>query len=197
MLGFLSYPANIVLGGVAAFILALPLVTLVPAAIALARAFSTWRETGDDAVFTNTFREFGATWRRSLIVGLVSLVLIVILVVDMVFLLTQLTGAGGPQPAIIFSAAVIPIGAVVSLALFAIPVAAAQERDGTARQWIRTAVTLLIARPLQSLEMLVVLATVLLICVALPTLIPFVGISVPIYLGVILWGTPRDSPRRR
>ncbi len=195
ILGFLSYPANIALGGVAAFILALPLVTLVPAAIALARAFSMWRETGNDAVFTNTFREFGATWRRSLWIGLASLVLLVILVVDVAFLVAQLTGDGGPQPAIIFSAAVVPIGAVISLVLLSVPVAAAQHRNGTPRQWIRAAAALLVAKPLASLEMLVVLVTVLLSCVVLPTLIPFIGISVPIYLGVILWGTPPDSSR--
>lgn len=197
MLGFLSYPANIALGGVAAFILALPLVTLVPAAIALARAFSTWRETGNDAVFTNTFREFGATWRRSLCLGLASLVLLVILVADIVFLLGQLTGDGGPQTALLFAAAVIPVGAVFSLVLLSIPVAAAQQRDGTSRQWIRAGATLLVTRPLQSLGMMVVLLTALLGCLALPTLVPFAGMSVPIYLAVVLWGAPVGSSRPR
>ncbi|MEO5781526.1 DUF624 domain-containing protein [Arthrobacter oryzae] len=197
VLGFLSYPANIALGGVAALVLALPLVTLLPAAIALARAFSTWRETGNDAVFTNTFREFGATWRRSLVIGLVSLVILVILVADIVFLVTQLTVGGAPQPVILVSAAVIPIGAVVSLVLLSIPVAAAQHRDETARHWIRAAVGLVVAKPLASLGILVVLLTVLLACIALPTLVPFAGMSVPIYAAIVLWGTPAgdSSPR--
>ncbi len=197
MLGFLSYPANIALGGVAAFVLALPLVTLIPASIALARAFATWRETGNDSVFTNTFREFGATWRRSLVIGLISLVVMVILVADIFFLVTQLAVGGAPQPVILVAAAVIPIGAVVSLVLLSIPVAAAQHRDGTARQWLRAAVGLVVGRPLASLGMLVVFATVLLACVALPTLVPFAGMSVPIYAAVVLWGTPAGDSQPR
>lgn len=197
MLVFLSYPANVALGGVAAFILALPLVTLIPAAIALARAFASWRETGNDAVFTNTFREFGATWRRSLLIGLASLVILVILVADIMFLVTQLTVGGAPQPVILISAAVIPIGAVVSLVLLSVPVAAAQHRDATAGQWIRAAVGLVVAKPLASLGMLVVLATVLLACIALPTLMPFAGMSVPIYAAVLFWGTPAGDSRPR
>ena len=112
------------------------------------------------------------------------------MVADIVFLVTQLTVGGAPQPVILVSAAVIPIGAVVSLVLLSIPVAAAQHRDAPGRQWIRAGIGLVVAKPLASLGMLVVLVTVLVACIALPTLVPFAGMSVPIYAAIVLWGTP-------
>lgn len=197
MLAFLSYPTNIVLGGIAAFILALPLVTLLPSAIALARAFALWRENGDDAVFTNTFREFAATWKRSLGIGAVSFGLLTILASDIAFLAEQLSNKNGSQIAILFAAAVVPLGALISLLLLAIPVAAAQQSDATGREWIRAAFTLLLAKPFQSLKVAVVLATVILCSVALPTLIPFISISVPTYLAAILWAAPVCRSQQR
>lgn len=197
MLAFLSYPTNIALGGIAAFILALPLVTLVPSAIALARAFSLWRENGDDAVFTNTFREFRGTWRRSLGLGIVAFVLLAILLTDVVFLAAQLTNKEDSPIAILFSAAVLPIGALICLLALAIPVAVVQQPDATAREWIRAAFATLVTKPLQSLKVLIVVATVVLSCVALPTLIPIIGISIPTYVAVVLLGTPVGGTRQR
>lgn len=197
MLAFLSYPTNIILGGIAAFILALPLVTLLPSAIALTRAFARWRENGDDAVFTNTFREFGATWKRSLGIGAVSFGLLTILATDIAFLAAQLSNKNGSQIAILFSAAVIPVGVLVTLLLLAIPVAAGQQSDATAREWIRAAFALFLTKPFQSLKVLVVLATVLISCVALPTLIPFISISIPTYLAAILWSAPVGGSQQR
>lgn len=197
VLGFLSYPANIVLGGLAAFLLALPVVTLMPAAIALARAFSSWRDTGNDEVFTNTFREFAATWRRSLGLGFVALVPLALLVGDILFLLARLADEGGNPLALLISAAFIPVAAVLCLMLLAIPVAAAHEREGSWRTWLRAAAVLVVMKPLNSFMVLLVLLTVLLVCIVFPTMIPFIGISAPIYLALVFWATQSSGVRSR
>jgi len=188
LLGLFAYPANIGLGGFAAFLLALPLVTLLPAAIALARAFELWRSNGDDAVFTNTFREFAATWRRSIGVGILAAVSVVLLTVDGLFLSAQLT-SGSAGIAVLFAAAAIPVAAVVGMALLAIPVAAARDRAGTMREWLALAAHLIAVMPLRSLFLLVFTVAFLLTCLLLPTVLPFVGLSLPVFFALITWRT--------
>lgn len=195
LLALCAYPANIGLGGVAAFLLALPLVTLLPAAIALARAFALWRTNGDDAVFTNTFREFAATWRRSIGVGILAFVSVALLAVDGVFLTAQLS-SGSASLAVLFAAAAIPVAIVVGMALLAIPVAAARNRDGSMREWLSLAGHLIAVMPLRSLFLLAFTVAFLVTCLLLPTVLPFVGVSVPIFFAIITWGTASADVRR-
>ena len=52
VLGWLAYPANLAFAGIAAFVLALPLVTALSAAIAVGVALDRWRDGDETGVFT-------------------------------------------------------------------------------------------------------------------------------------------------
>lgn len=187
----LSYPANIVLGGFAASILALGVVTALPAAVALARALRAWREDDDDdAVFTNTFREFGATWRRTLPTGAVMAGISAVLLINALFLLSRL-GTASAGPAILAAAAALPVAAVAALAFLAIPVTAARQPDASAPEWRTDAARLVILHPARSLLVLILTMALLATCLLLPTILPFVAFSIPGYLALATW--PSDE----
>ena len=187
LLTWLSYPMNIALGGLAAFLLALPIVTLLPAMIALGRSLARWICDGDDAVFTNTFREFAAIWRRSLPMGVVAAVVLVVLVADFLFLAIQITtGTSGLE--IVMAAAAVPFSILALMFGLAIPIAAATLPGGTRRQWIRGAVVIIVRKPSRSILVFLGACAVVTLCVLLPSLAPFVLLSGPLLLGVLLWG---------
>ncbi|WP_052367227.1 DUF624 domain-containing protein [Paraoerskovia marina] len=184
----LAYPANIVLGGLAATLLAIPVVTALPAAVALARALHAWRVDGDDAVFTNTFREFGATWRRTLPTGAVTAGAGALLLVDALFLVSRL-GTPDAGFAVLAAAAALPVAVVLVLAFLAIPVAAARHRDADAATWRREAARLVVLQPVRSAVVLVLSTGLVATCMLLPTMLPFLAFSVPGYLALATWQT--------
>lgn len=193
LLTALSYPANLALGGAAAFLLGLGVVTLLPALIALARALHSWRRDGDDAVFTNTFREFARTWRRSIGLGIVVGLSLMLLTVDALFLLAQLT-TNSQSLAVAFAAAAIPVAAVLLLGLLAVPIAAARLPQARMREWLLVAGHLIAAQGLRSLFLLVLTLAFLATCLLLPTVLPFFGYSIPLYFALITWTTTLDDP---
>lgn len=189
----LAYPANLAFAGFAGFILALPLVTALPAAVAAARSMDGWLREDSTTVFTSTFREFAATWRRTLPLGVLTAVLVAILTVDVLFLWSQLaTGTNGL--ALAMGAATVPVAISVALMLLALPVAASRNRDGTARQWLVEAAYLVTSRPLRATILLALSAAVTLTCVLIPTLVPFFWLSVPAYLALTSLGAPAAVP---
>ena len=193
-LRFLAYPANLAFAGLAAFVLALPLITALPAAIAAARSIDGWLHDGDTTVFTSTFREFGATWRRTLPLGILTVVILAMLTFDGAFLWAQMaTGTRGP--ALALGAASIPVAVSVGLMLLALPVAASRNRDGTVRHWLLEAGYLVTTRPLQATVLLALSSAVTITLVLVPTIIPFFGISVPVYLALVSLGAP-STPRQ-
>ena len=193
LLAAMAYPANLAFVGVAALILALPVVTILPASVAAARALRLWLQDGETAVFTATFREFGATWRRTLPLGVASVAVVLLLLVDSVFLGQQLSaaGAGASPVALVLAAATVPVALAVTLLLLALPVAAARSREGTRRQWLLEAGYLIARRPVQALIMLAIVLVFVLTCYLLPTLVPFFGLSLPVYLALATLG--RDT----
>lgn len=194
LLSALATPANIVLGGLAAFLLALGVITALPAMIALARALTRWLRDKEDAVFTNTFREFGATWRRSLPLGVFAAFVTLVLAADIVFLLAKMT-SGTSTLAIVFAAAAIPVGVIFMLMLLAVPVAASRLPEASRGEWMQEVAQLLLRYPVRSAAMLLIGIAVTVGCVLLPTLIPFVALSLPVYAGLRVWGyQPTPSP---
>ncbi|MGV8896083.1 MAG: DUF624 domain-containing protein [Rhodoglobus sp.] len=187
LLGALTYPGNIILGSVAVLVLSLGVITALPAAIALARAFASWTAHGDDKVFTNTFREFARTWRRTLGLGVVAVVVFGIMVADGLFLSFQLSLPGGSL-ALLFSAAVLPLSAVACVYTVAITAAATLNTEANASTWIREAFVLMLGSPRRSLLVLLTVVAVVVTCLLLPTLAPFAAIAVPVYVGVRCWG---------
>jgi uncharacterized membrane protein YesL len=191
LLGALAYPANLAFAGVATLILSLGVVTTLPACIASARALSGWLRHGDTAVFTSIFRQFARTWRRSLPLGVASALVVAVLVVDIVFLSAQLSG-GTPLVALLMTAATVPIAIAVSLILLAIPVAATRSPEAGPKQWMIEAGYLVARRPGRAIFLLALVIALALTFYLLPTLAPFFGLSLPVYLALVSLG---DSQR--
>ncbi|MDZ8200378.1 YesL family protein [Microbacterium sp. SSW1-59] len=187
-LGALMYPANVVVGAIAVLILSVPVVTILPATLALSRAYAAWVHEGDDAVFTNTFREFRATWRRSLPLGLGATVILAVLVVDGVFLIRELT-AETPSIGLLFAAATVPLAVAAAVYFFAVAAAGAAAPDGSRRDWLALGGRLMLAMPGRSLAVAAVVVVCVLASTLLPTLAPFVLISVPAVTATGLWLT--------
>ncbi|GAA3634886.1 hypothetical protein GCM10022200_17670 [Microbacterium awajiense] len=198
LLAALSYPANLIFGAVAALALALPVITALASAIALARAFRSWSHDDDDRVFTNTFREFAATWRRSLPLSVVATLVLGVIAADLVFLAYQLSD-GGSGVGVIVGAMALPVAAVCPLYALAVAAAAAALPDATARGWLGGAGRLMFSSPGRSFGVFAVAAATAAIGVILPTLLPFIVFALPVYAAVRLW-LPRPpeaaGPRR-
>ncbi|WP_418275364.1 hypothetical protein ACNHYB_10880 [Isoptericola jiangsuensis] len=192
-LRLLTYPANIVLGGLVAFVLAVPLVTLLPVAVALARALSVWHVQGDDAVVTSLLRELRATWRRTWRAGLVVGVAVALLVIDVLFLLSRFATSGAGLAALLVGAAV-PVACALLLMLLLVPVSSSRDREGDLRSWAGHAATLVVGSPGRALLVLVLAAAVVGICVVLPTIGPFVLLSLPLDLAVRTWPAREEEP---
>lgn len=192
-LRFLAYPANLAFAGVAAFVLALPLVTALPAAVAAARSMDDWLREGSDTVFTSTFREFAASWRRTLPLGVLAAVIVAMLMLNGAFLWAQLA-RGTSGPALALGAATIPVAVSAGLFLLALPVAATRNRDGTAREWLVEAGYLVTSRPLRAAGLLALSSAMVVTFAFVPTVIPFFGISVPVYLALVSLGGPDSAP---
>ncbi|GIJ00584.1 putative membrane protein YesL [Sediminihabitans luteus] len=186
----LGYPANLALAGVVAFLVAVPLVTAFPAAVALARALARWQDDGDDAVATNVVRELRATWRRTWRTGVLVGVALVLLTVDVLFLVAQLSTPSAGA-AVVLGGATVPVVCVVALVLLLVPVAVAGDPDGDVRTWLRGAAGLAARRPLRVVGTLALGGLVAATCVALPTLAPFFLMSLPLDLALRAW--PRAS----
>lgn len=178
LLAILAYPPNLALAGLAGFLLALPVVTWLVAWIAAGRALHAWPAEGDHRVFVGTFREFGAVWRRSLPVSVLATVVVAVLTTNVLFLGTQDTPV-----AFLFGAATVP-AAAAALVVLMLSAATAVDREASMRQWLRTATALAAARPLSSLVLLVIVAGFRVTCVLLPTIVPFFGVSLPVWLGL-------------
>lgn len=173
-LRWLAYPANLAFAGIAGFVIALGVVTWLCAAVALVRALQRWLEDDLDTVFTTTFRELAATWRRTLPLSIAATVVVALVVADVVFLVTR----SSPW-AVLLLAALVPLAALGALMVAHLPAAAALARDGSARQWLRLALGLVVTAPARSAGVLVVLVTWVALCTVLPTLVPVLGLSVP------------------
>lgn len=194
LLAALAYPANLVLAGIAATIVSLGVVTVLPAAVAATRALDGWLRHGDDAVFTATFRELRATWRRTLPLGLAATACTLVLTVNAVFLWHRSDG-GTVGPALVLGAATAVVGCAVALLLLALPVAATRSPDARPREWLVEAAYLVARRPVRSLLLLVLVVGVLGTLWLLPTLAPFVAVSVPAYLALVTLGHEPSTER--
>lgn len=183
----MAYPANLAFAGLAAFLLALPLVTALGAAVAAARSMDGWLREGNDAVFTTTFREFALTWRRTLVPGVAAVAVVVVLSVDSIFLMRQLSAGTSPL-ALLLAAGTVPLDVAVALLLLAFPVAAAHSRDDSAKAWLVEAGYLVTRRPVRASMLLLITVAFTLTCYLLPTAVPFFGLSVPVYLALVSLG---------
>jgi len=185
LLGVLVHPMNVAAAGLAAAVLSLGVVTAVPAVIAASRSMRRWLDGEEHAVFTGVFREFAATWRRSLPLGVGVVVVMAMLVVDIAFLTAQLEQGSAIATALL--AATAPVALALGLLLLALPASAALQPDASARAWLVGAGALVARRPFTALLLLIGEVTFALLCYLFPTLLPFFGASLPAYLALLVW----------
>lgn len=92
VLGWLEHPVNLVIANLVWFVLALPLITWLAAAVALAVAVDAWFEDGDDRMVRNVLAAWRATWRRTLPLGVASGAIGLVLGANALFLSTRPSG---------------------------------------------------------------------------------------------------------
>ena len=188
LLALLTPIANLALAGLAAFLLALPLVTAPAAAAAAGVALRGTREDEEDSAFLGTFRAWRATWRRTLGVSVLGALLSAVIAVNWLFLLSRESPV-----AIVALGAMVPVTLLLLLLLVHFPAAVAWSTDGGPGEWLRTSFALSLASPLRSLAVCVVVVTWGALCLLLPTIVPFFGLSFPVFVGLV----SADSQRRR
>ena len=182
---FVASPA---LAGAAFCLLAVGVVTWLPALAAAAHTLQDWRTDGSGRCFTGTLRAFPRQWRRLRREALVSTALLLLCVSNTIFLL----GRGGPVLVLL------PVQGVVFLALavYGVSLAAvsAVDQDSDARQWRRTALAFAFGSPRRTLVLAGALV-VLPVAVAPVPLGPLLlGPTLPLLLALSL-RAPAD-PRR-
>ncbi|GAA2180515.1 hypothetical protein GCM10009785_11660 [Brooklawnia cerclae] len=130
-LDYLAYPA---MAGVAFVVLALGVVTWLPALAAAGRALDGWRTNGDTSVLTGTFRAFRRYARVLMPHAVVSTLALALLAIDVIFL----SGRSGPVALALF---MICLGLVLVLLIYhvALAVVAATRPDESVGEWIRGA----------------------------------------------------------
>lgn len=186
VLEYLAYPA---FAGVAWWLLALGVVTWLPALAAMAHALQRWRVDGEARCFTGTFAAFPRYWRRLWRHSLVSTAAFGVLGANLVFL------ADRPHPAA-YALLAAQLGIVIALVPYHVGVAvtAARAPEAALADWRRGALVLAFGSAPRGLALLG--AAIVTPVVTLP--VPFgpllFGPSLPVLLGLVL-AESRDPDR--
>jgi uncharacterized membrane protein YesL len=176
-LEWVAYPA---LGGAAFCLLALGIVTWLPALAAVAAALQRWRRDGDTRCFTGVLRAFPRYWRALWRHALVATAVPAAILVAIVFL------AGRPEPLAIPLLAV-QVGGLAAFVVYHLALAVVAGHDPAApASWRARALVLGFGSPRRGLALLA--AAVLAPVVALPLAIgPLLfGPSLPVLCGLVL-----------
>jgi uncharacterized membrane protein YesL len=176
-LEWVAYPA---LGGAAFCLLALGVVTWLPALAALAAAMQHWRVAGDTRCFTGVLRAFPRYWRALWRHTLVATAVPAAILVAIVFL------AGRPEPLAIPLLAV-QVGGLAAFAVYHLALAVVAGHDLTApATWRGRALVLGFGSPRRGLALLgaLVLAPVVGLPLAVGPLL--FGPSLPVLCGLVL-----------
>lgn len=163
-------------------LVSLPLLTLLPAAIALQRALLKTVIEGRPGVSRSFFREFAWAWSRFRYVGLAVPAAMAAAVFSILFWLAT-PGAAG----VLALCVIIPICGLGAAAYVALLAASMAIEDGaTRKELIRATRSLLLSNALPLAGCVVVLGTWLLLALRLPTLIPIGSGLVPALLAWLL-----------
>ncbi len=177
-LEYVAYPAT---AGAAGTILALGVVTWLPALAATAYGLQSWRRDGTTRIFTEVLRGWRHYRRTLLPHSVLALVAVLVLGTNLYFL----AGRSGLAAFALFLGQV-GILALIVLYHLALAVCAGRAPDQTVRQWRRWALVLAFARPGRGLGLLAtaVAATILTVPVPLGPLL--FGASVPLLYGLYM-----------
>ncbi|HEY6740683.1 MAG TPA: hypothetical protein VI076_17705 [Actinopolymorphaceae bacterium] len=188
-LAWVAYPA---LAGAGFVVLALGVVTWLPALAAMADTLRAWRRDGEERCFLGVFVAFPRYLRTLLPHAVVSTVVTALLAVDIVFLL------GRPEPvAFLLLCGVVGLGGVFVLYHLGLAVAAACCPEGGPDVWRRRALVLAFGSPRRTVAWLasVVAAPVLSLPVPFGPLL--LGPSLPILVGLAFDGRHPSTPHRQ
>lgn len=168
----MEWIANPALAGLAFCLLALGIVTWLPALAAAAYALQRWRADGEQRCFAITFAVFGAYWRALWRHSVTVSIAAGVLAANMVFL------AGQPS-AVAFALLAAQVGIATALWVYHLGLAAVAAVYGPQTQprtWRRAALTVVFGRPRRGLALLAA-------AVAAPIL------TLPVAVGPLLLGT--------
>lgn len=180
---FVAQPA---LAGAAFCLLALGVVTWLPALAAAGSALQDWRRDGAGRPFTGTLRAFPRLWQALWREGLVATAVLVVLILNCLFLLD--TGS-----AVSLTLLPVQVGLMAVTAVYALSLAAVHAA-GTDRDPRRGAAVLAFGSPRRTVALLLVLLLAPLAVLPIPLGPLLLGPMIPLLLALSLY-TPID-PRR-
>ncbi|MFD8772304.1 DUF624 domain-containing protein [Streptomyces sp. NPDC056721] len=175
-LEFVAYPAA---AGAAFAVLALGVVTWLPALAALARALQRWRTDGDSHMFSGVLRAFPHYWRSLWRHGLVSTGVVALLVVNTLYLLSS----SSPY-AFVLLAAQAGIAAAVVVHHTALAACAGIAPEASVGSWTRGALTLSFGSPARGTALLGAVVSAALLSLVVPLGPLLLGPSVPVLLAL-------------
>ena len=184
-LEFLAYPAA---AGAAFAVLALGIVTWLPALAAVAYSLQRWRVDGDSRCFTGVFAAFPGYWRALWRHGLLSTAAAVLLISNSLFLL-----GGSSFVSFLVLAAQAGIGAAFVVHHVALAARAGLAPDGSVAGWTRGALVLGFGSVSRGTALLGAAISVPVFSLVVPLGPLLLGPSVPVLLALFL-ADPRRDP---
>ncbi|GAA1369391.1 DUF624 domain-containing protein [Streptomyces beijiangensis] len=175
-LEFLAYPAA---AGAAFTVLALGVVTWLPALAAMACALQRWRAEDDSRCFTGVFEAFPRYWRALWKHSLLSTAAAAVLVANIVYLL------GSSHPiAFVALAAQAGIAAALVIHHVALAAQAGQSPNGSVASWTRGALALGFGSPARGTALLGAVVSAVLLSAVVPLGPLLLGPSIPVVLAL-------------
>ncbi|MEU2070116.1 DUF624 domain-containing protein [Streptomyces anulatus] len=175
-LEFVAYPAA---AGAAFTLLALGVVTWLPALAAMGGALQRWRVDGDSRLFTNTLAAFGGYWRALWLHGLLSTAVAGVLAANTVSLLGRSEAWTFP-----LLAAQVGIAAAFVIHHVALAAVAGRDPDGGVRSWSAGALSLGFGSPARGTALLGAVISAVLLSLVVPLGPLLLGPSVPVLLAL-------------
>ncbi|WP_328472684.1 hypothetical protein [Streptomyces sp. NBC_00448] len=174
---FVAYPA---LAGAAFCVLALGVVTWLPALAAAATALQSWRTDGSDRCFTATLRAFPAQWRRLRGEALLGTAVLLLCVSNTVFLV----GRSGPALALLpVQAVLLAAAAVYAVAL---AVTTTLQPDADRRELHQAAAVFAFGSPWRTLGLVAAVAVLPLSVLPVPLGPVLLGPTLPLMAALSL-----------
>lgn len=187
-LEYVAYPAA---AGAAGTVLALGIVTWLPALASTARGLQDWRTDGETRLFRAVLRAF-PRYRRALLPHSAAGVAVAVLLAANLYFLSGRTGLAA------FALFAGQVGIVALLVLYhlAVAVCAARTPGGSAAGWRREALAFAFGAPSRGLGLLATAVAATILSVVLPLGPLLFGASVPLLYGLHLADRTADGTTR-
>ena len=186
VLELLEHPVNLMIANLVWFALVLPIVTWLPATVALAYSLDRWFRDGDDRMIHNILVGWRLQWRRTLPLGVVSGLAVAVLAANGLFLSTR-----APGVATVLLGGTGALGLMwLALHLWLVPVAALHP-DLPVTRWVAESAALAVANPLTTVVLITFTVLLVAVLAAFWTFVPFFSAGLVAGLGV--WAVRRTA----